>query len=222
MTTQRPSATDAPVGEAVPDPTEPITEPTEPLPDFIESVPDVTVVVLAGGRSRRFGSDKLAAPLGRQTVLQAVLSSLPAPWPVVVVGPARECDRAVTWAREQPPGGGPLAGVAAGIEQVGTPLVAVVAGDMPYAGPALVGLVDTLRAGPPEVAAAVARDDAGWANPLLAAYRTAAVREALPVPAADRPAKLLLGLAHLEVPVSGRAARDVDTPADLAALDPPP
>ena len=34
---------------------------------------DVTVVVLAGGTSRRFGSDKLAAPLHGSTVLDTVL-----------------------------------------------------------------------------------------------------------------------------------------------------
>ena len=39
---------------------------------------DVTVVVLAGGESRRFGSDKLAAPLGGSTVLDHVVAGLPA------------------------------------------------------------------------------------------------------------------------------------------------
>ena len=57
---------------------------------------DVTVVVLAGGTSRRFGSDKLAAPLGGSTVLDTVLGSLPPQWPVVVVGPPRDCRRPVT------------------------------------------------------------------------------------------------------------------------------
>ncbi len=84
---------------------------------------DVTVVVLAGGTSRRFGSDKLAAPLGGSTVLDTVLGSLPPEWPVVVVGPPRECRRPVTWTREDPPGGGPLAGVAAGVDAVTTDLV---------------------------------------------------------------------------------------------------
>ena len=179
---------------------------------------DLTVVVLAGGGSRRFGSDKLAAPLGGSTVLEAVVASLPTSWPVVVVGPERECGRPVTWAREDPPGGGPLAGVAAGMALVATPLVAVVAGDMPYAGAALPALADVLRTAPPEVDAVVARDAGGWPNPLLAVYRCAQVRAVLPDPAADRPAKLLLGLAHVEVDVAGPASRDVDTPADLADL----
>jgi molybdopterin-guanine dinucleotide biosynthesis protein A len=182
---------------------------------------DVTVLVLAGGTSRRFGSDKLAAPLRGSTVFEAVVASLPPDWPVVVVGPMRECGRPVTWTREDPPGGGPLAGIAAGLEVVATPFVAVVAGDMPDAGPALGALADALRTAPPAVAAVVAKDEGGWANPLLAVYRCATVLAALPVPAADRPAKLLLALAHLEVEVTGPASRDVDTPADLEALSAP-
>ena len=193
-------------------------------PDRMPVAPDpadVTVVVLAGGTSRRFGSDKLGARLHGSTVLATVVGSLPASWPVVVVGPERECGRVVTWTREDPPGGGPLAGVAAGVLRVRTRLVAVVAGDMPYGGPALERLVATLRAAPPEVGGAVATDESGFANPLLAAYRTSAVRAALPIPAANRPAKLLLAIAHLEVPVTGPAGRDVDTPADLEALTDP-
>jgi molybdenum cofactor guanylyltransferase len=179
---------------------------------------DVTVVVLAGGTSRRFGSDKLAAPLHGSTVLDNVLRSLPQDWPVVAVGPSRDCARPVVWAREHPPGGGPLAGVAAGVGVVGTGLVAVVAGDMPYAGPALAVLVAALRTAPPEVGAAVAVDAHGMPNPLLAAYRVEALRGALPEPSADRPAKLLLEMARVEVRVDGPAGRDVDTPEDLAEL----
>jgi molybdopterin-guanine dinucleotide biosynthesis protein A len=182
------------------------------------SASDVTVVVLAGGTSRRFGSDKLDARLHGSTVLESVVGSLPLTWPVVVVGPRRTCGRDVTWTREDPPGGGPLAGVVAGVEVVLTDLVAVVAGDMPHAGTALVMLVEALRTAPPQVCAVVAVDVHGVANPLLAAYRTASVREGLPRPAADRPAKLLLSLPHLELPVIGPAGLDVNTPSDLEDL----
>jgi molybdenum cofactor guanylyltransferase len=183
---------------------------------------DVTAVVLAGGTSRRFGSDKLVAPFRGSTVLESVVGTLPGEWPVVVVGPVRDCGRAVTWVREDPPGGGPLAGVGAGLTRVGTALVAVVAGDMPDAGSALVALVGALRTAPPEVDGVVATDDDGVRNPLLAAYRASAVRGVLPTPAHDRPAKLLLGLAHVDLVVHGSATRDVDTPADLEELRGPP
>lgn len=194
-----------------------------PVPDRDEPGPgpDVTVVVLAGGQSRRFGSDKLAAPLAGSTVLDHLLSALPPTWPVVVVGERRVTARAVTWTHEDPPDGGPLAGVDAGLALVGTDLVAVVAGDMPYAVPGLLALAGALAAAGPETAAAVAVDDEDHANPLLAVYRARSVRDLLPRPAHGRPAKTLLALPHLRVPVTGVTSRDVDTPADLEALTHP-
>lgn len=182
---------------------------------------DLTVVVLAGGSARRFGSDKLAAPIQGTTVLDHLLGRLPARWPVVVVGPARPTDRLVLWVREEPAGGGPLAGVAAGLAAVTTPFVAVVAGDMPHAARALVALEAALRSSAPEVAGAVGVDETGSANPLLAVYRTSAVREGLPHPAHGVAAKRLLDLTHVDVEVAGLASRDVDTTQDLAELDRP-
>ncbi|WP_377640805.1 molybdenum cofactor guanylyltransferase [Oryzobacter terrae] len=179
---------------------------------------DTTAVVLAGGTSRRFGSDKLAAPLRGSTVLDEALDGLPADWPVVVVGAERATRRTVVWTREDPPGGGPLAAVAAGLALVGTHLVAVLAGDMPDGGPAVAGLAAALRGAPPEVGAVVATDAHGVANPLLAAYRVAEVRRMLPDPARDRPAKTLFDVPHTLLLVEGTGASDVDTPADLAGL----
>lgn len=182
---------------------------------------DVTVVVLAGGSSQRFGSDKLAAPLAGSTVLDHVVSGLPAGWPVVAVGAARPTLREVAWTREDPPGGGPLAAVGAGLDLVRTGILVVVAGDMPFAGSVVGALVDALREAATGVAAAVATDEDGVPNPLLAAYRSDAVREGLPRPAHGRPARSLLRLPHVEVALTGRSVRDVDTPADLEALGGP-
>ena len=181
----------------------------------------VVAVVLAGGGARRFGADKLDAPLAGSTVLDTLLAALPPDWEVVVVGPTRPTARPVTWTREEPAGGGPLAGVLAGLAAAvtGAPLAAVVAGDMPFAAPALKRLVEVLRSAGPEVAAAVAVDGTGRPNPLLAAYRPPAVRTAAPVDATGLPARRLLDLPHVEVAVEPRTARDVDTRADLAALD---
>ena len=176
----------------------------------------VSVVVLAGGAARRFGSDKLAAPLRGTTVLDHLLDALPPEWPVVAVGAPRTTRRAdVTWTSEEPPGGGPLAAVLAGAALCDTAIAAVVAGDMPDATDALVQLVEVLENAGPEVDAAVAIDGEGIANPLLAAYRTAALGSRAGGPTEGVPARSLLTLAHVEVPVSGPAARDVDTPADL-------
>ena len=184
-------------------------------------VRDVTVVVLAGGRSSRFGSDKLAAPLAGTTVLDHLLASLPQEWPVIAVGEERPTPRPLTWTREDPPGGGPLAGIAAGLALVTTDLTAVVAGDMPYAAAGLLELAAALAAAGPDTAAAVAVDDEGHANPLLAVYRTTAARDLVPQPAHGIPAKTLLVLPHLTVRIAGVTSRDVDTPADLTALTDP-
>lgn len=179
---------------------------------------DITTVVLAGGRATRFGSDKLAAPLGGTAVLDHLLDALPPGWRVVLVGAVRDTGRSVTWTREDPPGGGPLSAVAAGMAVVDTSVVAVVAGDMPYAAPALVALTEVLRTAPEDVAAAVAADRDDVPNPLLAAYRSRALRSALPGDPRGVPARTLLDLPHVVVPVPGVAALDVDTPADLAGL----
>ena len=177
-----------------------------------------TALVLCGGGSRRMGpdgSDKTAAVLGATTVLDHLLDALPADWPVVVVGPERPTHRRVRWTREAPAGGGPVAAVAAGLVLVDTELVVILAGDMPFAATAATRLAATLQATATD--AAVAADPDGHANPLLAAYRTTAVKGALPHPPANVAARSLLAVAHITVPVDEAESHDVDTPEALAA-----
>ena len=188
-------------------------------PRDMTATPPATAVVLAGGRSSRFGEDKLAAPLRGTTVLDHLLGSLPGAWPLVLVGPPRETVREVVWTREEPPGAGPLAAVLAGALLSGTGVVAVVAGDMPDAAPALHALVTALHDRGPDVAAVVGVDEEGVANPLLAAYRTADLRSAAPRDPAGAPARRLLDLPHERLAVPGPGGRDVDTPADLASFE---
>lgn len=181
---------------------------------------EVGVVVLAGGAARRFGSDKLAAPLRGTTVLDHLLDALPPEWAVVAVGSPRPTTRAdVAWTVEDPPGGGPLAAVLAGVALCDSPITCVVAGDMPDAAPGLRRLVEVLRAAGPEVEAAVGVDDEGIPNPLLAAYRSGVLRARVGGPTQEVPARSLLEVTHVEVHVSGPASRDVDTPADLDGAD---
>ena len=165
-----------------------------------------TAVVLCGGDSRRLGggSDKTAATLGATTVLDHLLDGLPADWPVVAVGPERPTRRRVRWTRETPAGGGPVAAVAAGLALVDTELVVVLAGDMPFAAGAATHLAGTLAASlndDPTTDAVVAVDPGGRENPLLAAYRVTALRDALPHPPANAPARSLLAFPHLTEPV---------------------
>lgn len=185
---------------------------------------EVTVVVLCGGTSRRLGGgDKTREPLADSTVLDHLLAALP-DWPVVCVGASRPTVRAVTWTREDPPGGGPLAGIAAALPLVEGEIVVVVAGDMPFAGSAVRGLAAAVRAAP-VVDAALAVGPDGRLQPLLAAYRADAVRRVLPEDPHGAPAMLLAkALRVLPVDVTERVAFDVDTAEELArarhTLDP--
>lgn len=181
----------------------------------------VTALVLCGGRSTRFDpdADKTDASLGSTSVLGRLLAGLPAEWDVVAVGPPRPLDRHVIWAREDPPGAGPLAGVAAGMRHVTTRTVVVLAGDMPFAGPWAAHLANALAADASleAVAAIVGGADGDMRpNPLFAAYRSDVVRRSLPPDPAGAAARRLVDLravATLEVPPED--GLDVDTPQAL-------
>lgn len=170
---------------------------------------DWTAIVLTGGGSRRLGRDKITAELGGRRLVDRVLDALPREVPVVVVGPDPASSRTVTVTREQPPGGGPAAGIAAGLEHVHTPVVAVLAADMPFAVPAL-------RALPyPERDAVVPRAG-GHPQPLCALYRTAALRAASPRAGMSmRELLARLDVEYLELPPADFA--DIDTQEDLEA-----
>lgn len=175
----------------------------------------VTAVVLCGGAGRRFGSDKTRADLGGRTLLDRLLDALPDSWPVLCVGERRPTGRDVLWLRESPPGGGPAAGLAAALPQVTSPVVVLLGGDMPYAASAAPALARRLRDAP-EADVVAARDGDGRTQPLLAAYRTDALRAAVPEVTSGVPLmRLLDGLRVHAVPVDEPTLLDVDTPEDL-------
>ncbi len=180
------------------------------------TAPAVTAVALCGGAGRRFGSDKTRALVEGRPLLDHVLDALPATWPVRCVGDRRPTERDVAWDREDPPGGGPAAGIAAALPHVSTPLVVVVGGDMPFAGSVVPQLVSRLTDDSPEVDAVVARDGDGRLQPLLAAYRRDALATALGGDVRGMPLMRVLDRLRLDVvPVAAPATVDVDTPGDL-------
>jgi molybdopterin-guanine dinucleotide biosynthesis protein A len=156
-------------------------------------MPPYTAVVLTGGRSTRFGRDKTAAIVGGGTVLQRVLDGCADATAVVVAGPrvGVSATARLTWVREQPVGGGPLAGLASALPHVATPTVVVLAGDLPFSGALVPALLSRLAMSTAD--AVVPVDATGRRQPLAAVYRTARLRDAL---------------AALE-PVTGRALRDL-------------
>lgn len=177
------------------------------------------VVVLAGGASRRLGHDKIAAPLAGSTVLDTLLDALHLRLPgtpVVCVGPPRPTHRPVTWLVEDPPGGGPVAGLARALDDVPDGVwLAVVAGDQPFAGTALELLAREAAGAPSDVDAVLALDD-GRAQPLLAVYRTTPLRAAIGDERADRSVRSVVrDLRVREVAAPEGSAFDVDTAADL-------
>jgi hypothetical protein len=111
----------------------------------------VTGVVLAGGRSRRFGRDKLSEPYrGRPLLHHAVGRLIEVCDEVVVVlapetaEPAMPPGAGVRFARDELEGSGPLAGALAGLEAADGEWIVLAGGDMPDLRPAV--LLEMLRA----------------------------------------------------------------------------
>ena len=91
-------------------------------------------VVLAGGTSARLGGvDKAGIELAGRTMLEHALAVVAGATEVVVVGEEVPTSRPVTFVREDPPRGGPAAGLLAGAAALSrTPdALAVLAVDMP-------------------------------------------------------------------------------------------
>ena len=89
------------------------------------------VIILTGGKGERLGGvDKAALSYRDATLLDHVLSVVDDATQKVVVGPEKDLP-GVVWAREDPPGGGPLAGLAAGLAKITEDWVVVLAVDQP-------------------------------------------------------------------------------------------
>ena len=165
-----------------------------------------SVIVLSGGTNKRFGSDKSQALLNEITLLDHVLSFIPTDVKTVIVGKD---------VFEDPPLGGPVAGIARGLQEIDTEFVAVAAVDMPYGSSLFSQLLDAIQSD-----AVMPVDSDGHKQPLCAIYR----RDSLLV-ALDKLGNLhgqsMRALCDVliidEVEVKPSALIDIDTPADLIA-----
>ncbi len=197
----------------------------------------VAAIILAGGGGRRLGGvDKASIRIGDGSLLEHALAAAAGCDHIVVVGPtvqgltvqgltvqgrAVQSHGTVAFAREDPPGGGPVAGIAAGLHALDGTVerVLVLACDMPYAGRAIPALLAaTENNGAQDGAWGL--DTEGRAQPLCAVYRRDALEravDALGDPAGVSMRGLTASLTLEEVPI-GQAARDADTWDDVRAL----
>ncbi|GAA5210024.1 NTP transferase domain-containing protein [Streptomyces thinghirensis] len=182
-------------------------------------------VVLAGGAARRLGgADKPGLRVGGRALLDRVLAACAGARTTVVVADPRPTARPVTWAREDPPGGGPLAALAAGLRHTTAEHVVVVSADLPFlAGPTVGRLLSALAAS--DADGALLTDADGRDQPLVAAYRASALRRELAALARDRadradltglPLRRLTGALRLTRVPDAVASFDCDTWDDIA------
>lgn len=210
-------------------------------PTDVSGVDDVapkwTVIVLTGGGSRRMGHDKATLDVAGTSLLDRTMVGVPADVPVIVAGPPVPVARqGVLFVQEDPPGGGPVAGIDAALRHVSTSVVVVLATDLPLVGAlpgSLVAALLNVDDEAPVPDAVLAADASGRPQQLCAAYGTDALRRAIadngPVPGAamravvDRLHTSTLSVIALRE-TRGRTAQvdptwDIDTPEDLHRLE---
>jgi molybdopterin-guanine dinucleotide biosynthesis protein A len=187
----------------------------------------IGAVILAGGRSRRFGRDKLAEPIdGRPLLDHAIEAVRPFASAIVVVGPPGgnpPVPEDVTLVRDATPFEGPLAGLVAGLGAVVEPVVLVIGGDMPsLVGSVVESMVGALE---PGVDVVVLEHD-GRLRPLPMVLRRDSGLAAASRVYATGERRLRALTEHLATHVipeeswrpldpDGLTLRDIDTPADL-------
>ncbi|WP_457515799.1 NTP transferase domain-containing protein [Streptomyces sp. TE33382] len=181
------------------------------------------VIVLAGGAAKRLGgADKPGVRVGGRALLDRVLAACAGARTTVVVGSRRPTGRPVTWAREVPAGGGPLAALGAGVRHTSAERVLVLSADLPFLG---VGTVEALLAAAGEDGreGALCTDPDGRDQPLVAAYRGEPLRRELALIATEHgslaglPLRLLTAELELARVAAGPLASfDCDTWEDIA------
>jgi molybdopterin-guanine dinucleotide biosynthesis protein A len=187
--------------------------------------------VLAGGRSTRFGRDKLSAvyrgvPLLHHSVLRleevcaelVIVVAPDEPEPTIPVGVDAR------FVRDPREGEGPLVGLLAGLEVVVTPLAIVAGGDMPDLSTAV--LLEMLRVVGEASVDAVALQDGDRFRPLPSLMRVAPARDAAHalLHGGERSLRSLLqalGTAVIDEPTwttldpSRGTLHDIDEPGDM-------
>ncbi|MBD3689052.1 NTP transferase domain-containing protein [Nanchangia anserum] len=192
-------------------------------------------IILAGGSGERLGGvDKAAIRYRDHRLLDRLLAALSGIDTVVVAPPHVDVPAGVRWTLEEPPGGGPAAGIVWGLAAAGllddpVGCVGVFSVDSPIAPDIAADLFAVARSHPH--VGAVACSPSGQRHHLLAVYPAPALVAAVRALAAQHPPatpwyagvrdlaarRLTSGIAVEEVGYSDADMRDIDTPADAAA-----
>ncbi|MGO4255094.1 molybdenum cofactor guanylyltransferase [Marmoricola sp. RAF53] len=177
------------------------------------------VILTGGGAVRLDGADKASVELGGLTLLEHALGAVVDAAEVVVVGPDVPTSRPVTFTREDPPGGGPAAGLLAGLRCFARrpDWVLALAVDMPLVTSWTVRrLAEAAR-----YDGAALIDDSRRLQYLCALYSTDSLQRVRPSYEEEHglSMKALVHTLRLEhVPAVGPETRDVDTWEDLLRL----
>ena len=184
-----------------------------------------SLVILAGGLSRRMGRDKAALPAGEGTLIEHLARRL-APVvdeTIIAGGSAGHTLAGVTAVDDRYPGFGPLAGIHAGLLAARCPLVWVVGCDLPDVDPALAALLCGLAG---DVDAVVPRIDSEPQGVCAVYDRALARRIDRLLAAGERRVKMLLAASKVRyvtpeelraVDPELRSFRNINTPADYRA-----
>jgi molybdenum cofactor guanylyltransferase len=196
-----------------------------------------TGIVLAGGRSARFGADKLTEPIDGQPLLDRAIAVVAAVTDEVIVAgrTIAAASQPIRGVPDVEPYGGPLAGLRGALREAHGIAAVVVGGDMPdLVADVLRAMVERLEADRSIDAAILGRPGAGRTPdgprpvlPLVLRVEPAAAAADTALGEGQRSLHALLDhLAWSELPAAAwlpldpeaRTLLDVDTPADMGRI----
>lgn len=188
----------------------------------------VTAIVLAGGRSSRFGRDKLAESLDGRTLLEHAIGAVRSVSAEVVVvvapGPGPSVPGGVRIVHDDRAFEGPLAGVATGLAATEADIALIVAGDMPSVMPALLDRLVTCLGTTGADAAVLEVGEDRPPLPMAVRRSVAAATARTLLASGERRLRALPAALHAaSIPErewrrddpDGASLLDIDTPADL-------
>ena len=137
----------------------------------MDGSPDLTAFILAGGKSKRMGTDKALVEYGGRTLLVRALDLARSITSAVsVVGSGEKFAPFAPVVEDVFCDCGPLGGIHAALSASRTQLNLILAVDMPFVSSTFLRYLTRQAAGAPEALATVPRGEGGW-QPLCAIYR---------------------------------------------------